>query len=199
MVRCSGYSSHSYAHCHAKLITQTPCRCSPTRRSFLTGRWPVHITGTQAPTCSNLTPLQFSILPEKLAAADYQSHFIGKGHLGWQASYVTRPRSHRAQTEDNLMVKRGFTSHVGYLGGGESYRWGGRYGSPYNLSDVRHFDMWHNEAPATELIDDIAYSTNFYGAQAIQRIQEHNTSRPLWLHLTFQVTLVTIAFCSSHV
>jgi arylsulfatase A-like enzyme len=42
--------------------------CSPTRRSFLTGRFPVHITGTQAPTCSNLTPLQFTILSEKLAA-----------------------------------------------------------------------------------------------------------------------------------
>ena len=53
--------------------------CSPTRRSFLTGRYPVHITGEQAPTCSNLTPLQFSILSEKLAAADYQSTFLGKG------------------------------------------------------------------------------------------------------------------------
>eukprot|EP01047_Picozoa_sp_COSAG01_P078580 COSAG01_NODE_14575_length_1436_cov_1.843680_2_plen_135_part_00 len=55
--------------------------CSPTRRAFLTGRYPVHITGIQAPTCSNLTPLQFTILSEKLAAADYESHFIGKGPL----------------------------------------------------------------------------------------------------------------------
>ena len=53
--------------------------CSPTRRAFLTGRYPVHITGIQAPTCSNLTPLQFTILSEKLKAAEYESHFIGKG------------------------------------------------------------------------------------------------------------------------
>ena len=55
--------------------------CSPTRRAFLTGRFPVHVTGTQAPTCSNLTPLQFTILSEKLAAVDYEAHFIGKGTL----------------------------------------------------------------------------------------------------------------------
>ena len=51
--------------------------CSPTRRAFLTGRYPVHVTGTQAPTCSNWTPLQFTILSEKLAAVDYEAHFIG--------------------------------------------------------------------------------------------------------------------------
>ena len=27
--------------------------CSPTRRSILSGRFPVHITGVQAPVCSN--------------------------------------------------------------------------------------------------------------------------------------------------
>lgn len=38
-----------------------------------------HYAGTQAPTCSNLTPLQFTILSEKLAAVGYESHFVGKG------------------------------------------------------------------------------------------------------------------------
>jgi hypothetical protein len=42
--------------------------------------------GTQAPTCSNLTPLQFTVLSEKLDAAGYESHFIGKGHLGYQTT-----------------------------------------------------------------------------------------------------------------
>jgi hypothetical protein len=49
------------------------------RRSFITGRYPVHITGLQAGTDTNLTPLQFTILSEKLAVAEYESHFIGKG------------------------------------------------------------------------------------------------------------------------
>ena len=34
--------------------------------AVLSGRFPVHITGTQAPVCSNYLPLQFSILPKKL-------------------------------------------------------------------------------------------------------------------------------------
>jgi arylsulfatase A-like enzyme len=60
--------------------------CSPTRRSFMTGRYPVHITGMQAEINTNLTPLQFTILGEKLAAAEYESHFVGKGHMGWHTT-----------------------------------------------------------------------------------------------------------------
>ena len=37
----------------------------------------MHITGDQAGTDTNLTPLQFTILSEKLAAANYESHFFG--------------------------------------------------------------------------------------------------------------------------
>ena len=55
--------------------------CSPTRRSFITGRYIVHITGEQAGTDTNLTPLQFTILSEKLHAANYENHFLGKGHM----------------------------------------------------------------------------------------------------------------------
>ena len=42
------------------------------------------------------------LLSEKMAAGGYASHFIGKGHLGWQ-------------TDDHLLVNRGFESHVGYV------------------------------------------------------------------------------------
>ena len=66
--------------------------CSPTRRSFITGRYLVHITGEQAATNTNLTPLQFTLLSEKLASVDYENHFLGKGHMGW---YV-RPRLWRS-------------------------------------------------------------------------------------------------------
>ena len=50
--------------------------CSPTRRSFITGRYLTSITGEQAGTHTNLTPLQFSILPEKLKAANFESRKI---------------------------------------------------------------------------------------------------------------------------
>ena len=50
--------------------------CSPTRRSFITGRYLTSITGEQAGTHTNLTPLQFTILPEKLKAANFESRKI---------------------------------------------------------------------------------------------------------------------------
>jgi len=143
--------------------------CSPTRRSFLTGRFPVSLTGKQAATDSNLTPLQFTLLSEKLEAAGYESHFVGKGHLGWQ-------------TTDHLLVNRGFSSHAGYLGGGEAYKWGG--GSEDPTSGAH--DFWHNEAPGVELVPQIYYSTNFYSEYAVARIMERNRSRPFWLHVAYQ-------------
>ena len=53
--------------------------CSPTRRSFLSGRFPVHLSGAQAPVCSNYLPLNVTLLSQKLQTAGVVSHFIGKG------------------------------------------------------------------------------------------------------------------------
>ena len=55
---------------------------SPTRRSFLSGRFPNHITTVQpdgANMCSNFLPLNFTILSEKLHQGGYKNYFIGKG------------------------------------------------------------------------------------------------------------------------
>ena len=84
--------------------------CSPTRRSFLSGRYPIHITGTQALVCSNCLPLEFTLLSEKFASAGWLNHFVGKGHLGYT-------------TMDHLPINRGFASHVGYLFGMEDYQY----------------------------------------------------------------------------
>eukprot|EP00037_Helgoeca_nana_P010113 m.88875 g.88875 ORF g.88875 m.88875 type:complete len:637 (-) comp20024_c0_seq1:254-2164(-) len=143
--------------------------CSPTRRSFITGRYPVSVSGVQAGTSTNLTPLQFTLLSEKMAAGGYASHFIGKGHLGWQ-------------TTDHLLVNRGFESHVGYLGGSQNYNWGGGSENPY---EGKH-DMWHNELPGTDVVPEIYYSTEFYTGYAIDKIEKRNTTRPLWIHVAYQ-------------
>ena len=117
--------------------------------SFITGRYIVHITGDQAGTQTNLTPLQFTILSEKLAAANYENHFFGKGHMGWQTTdhllvnrgfkrcevpwrcqrAVNQPSlcMHHLETHHGRLGDRGDVtefSHMGYLGGSESYKWG---------------------------------------------------------------------------
>ena len=85
--------------------------CSPSRRSFLSGRFPNHIGTAQAPICSNFLPLQFTLLPARLKAVGYATHMVGKGHLGYM-------------TTDHMPVNRGFDSHVGFLAHGEGYNWG---------------------------------------------------------------------------
>ena len=71
-------------------LTRRPARpdvykyCSPTRRSFLSGRFPTHINpggNGQAPICSDYLPLRTTLLSEKLKSAGFGTHFIGKGHL----------------------------------------------------------------------------------------------------------------------
>ena len=60
--------------------------CAPTRGAFLTGRLPYKLAATRA----NLIPwtlldgihLNYSMLPKKLAAANYESAHLGKWHQG---------------------------------------------------------------------------------------------------------------------
>jgi len=64
--------------------TQTVC--SPTRSSFMTGRYPFrfgfqHET-TVLPGMSAHVPLDVKMLPEHLNKLGYVSHMVGKWHLG---------------------------------------------------------------------------------------------------------------------
>ena len=95
--------------------------CSPSRRSFLSGRYPVSISGQQADTCSDYLPLNFTLLSHKMKAAGFVNHFVGKGHLGeWKKrtspSFLCGALTHacrqtsRSQgylTEDHLPINRG--------------------------------------------------------------------------------------------
>ena len=54
--------------------------CAPTRAMILTGRYQLHYatTGGGGSGHTNGVPLNFTLLPEALATADYTSAFIGK-------------------------------------------------------------------------------------------------------------------------
>ena len=151
--------------------------CSPTRRSMLSGRWPAHITGKQAPPCSNFLPLSCALLSEKLKLANYSSIFVGKGHLGWL-------------TEDHLMVNRGFSSHLGYLAGAESYAYGVSGEQPDLLQHAAHeHDMWLDHEPAWAVSTEIDYSPTFYSKWVAQKLHSHVATRPtqpMWLHFPVQ-------------
>jgi len=150
--------------------------CSPTRRSFLTGRLPTAITTVQpdgGKLCSDFLPLAATLISEKLSAVGYDCHFIGKGHLGYQ-------------TSDHLPVQRGFRSHVGYLGGSEGYKHGGG-----NVdSSIGSHDLWDGLGPSVDGVADMFYSTNYYTAAAVAIIEEVSASRlitaPHFMYLAYQ-------------
>ena len=79
--------------------------CSPTRRSFLSGRLPNRITtvqpdncplqqgGVSENVCSDFLPLAVQTLPEKLAASGaYESHYVGKARRLRDDRPPVRPR-----------------------------------------------------------------------------------------------------------
>ena len=159
--------------------------CSPTRRSYLTGRFPVSVSMIQAQPCDNTLPLEATILSEKLkqAPVPWANHFIGKGHLGYP-------------TTDHLPINRGFDSHVGYLMGAENYVYGenenqkASHDCPKHMFGQCTFDFWHDHETGSSIHNEVFYSTNWYTSRAIGIIKNHTEHAPanqnLWVHLMYQ-------------
>lgn len=77
---------------------------------------------------------------------------------------------------DHLPINRNYSSHVGYLSGAESYY-------PY----VTHsHDFWHDTHPAVDEIKKVYYSTNYYAQRAVDIVDSHKKTDPLFLDLRFQ-------------
>jgi arylsulfatase I/J len=86
--------------------------CSPSRGSFLTGRYPWRLPQSR---CNFIpayimdgTPLGYTMLPARLAAKNYVSYHIGKWHQGLYAPQYTP-------------TARGFNYSEGFLSGGEDH------------------------------------------------------------------------------
>mmetsp|Transcript_145387 Transcript_145387/g.205811 ORF Transcript_145387/g.205811 Transcript_145387/m.205811 type:complete len:527 (+) Transcript_145387:100-1680(+) len=92
--------------------------CSPTRRSFLTGRLPVH-HGQMLSGITDDVDLRWNIISQKLAPAGYKSYWFGKGHTGYLSMA-------------HLPTSRGFVNFTGFLTGMQKYT------SP---------QRWQNEGP----------------------------------------------------
>ena len=107
--------------------------CAPTRTSILTGRIPFHYGYYENPSDDGGVPLNYTMLPEVLKAAGYETHALGKWHAGFR-------------TKEHTPTYRGFDTFLGY------YHWGEQYVDhvfpPYykeakcrgvDFSNARHF------------------------------------------------------------
>ena len=101
--------NYHYSHWH----------CSPSRRSFLTGRLPIHHGEQLSSNSGDDVDLRMNWLSEKLVSRGYEAHWFGKMHTGF------RSMSH-------LPISHNFTKSTGslqtggdYSGSGHSTRWQG--------------------------------------------------------------------------
>ena len=147
--------------------------CTPARAALLTGRYPLSI-GMQYGVVDTRTP--WGLNPSEQTIADvlnengYVTKALGKWHLGHHSPKF-------------LPTARGFDSFTGYMNG-DNYYYSKRNPLEYHFVDFLTMDK-DTYCPYTE--DDLhLYSTHFYRKKALETIENHDQSSPLFLYLPFQ-------------
>lgn len=102
---------HMYTHWH----------CSPSRRSFLSGRLPIHHGEQLSGNGADDIDLRMTWVSQKLKGQGYKTHWFGKMHTGFRSW-------------QHLAINKGFDSNVGSL------QTGGNYGKG-------HTTRWQNDHP----------------------------------------------------
>merc|ERR1719460_1344837 len=132
----------------------------------MTGRLPYHVYQQGSHVTRGYT-----MLPRKLQQVGYETHQVGKWHLGALADWMTP-------------AGRGFNTSLGYLSGGEDHYTQVQRGNIFGCKGV---DLWETDRPA--------YGKNgTYGAyiynREIQRVlydrQARGTSAPMFLYVALQ-------------
>ena len=101
-----------YAHWH----------CSPSRRSFLTGRLPIHHGEQLSSNSGDDIDLRMAWISDKLAALGYNAHWFGKYHTGFR-SMNHLPFAHGFSASSTGSLQTGGD----YSGPHHSTRWQGRH------------------------------------------------------------------------
>ncbi|KAJ2952212.1 hypothetical protein O0L34_g4490 [Tuta absoluta] len=143
---------------------------TPSRSALFTGKYPLRL-GTQSASIKASEdrgiPVSVKLLPSYLKELGYQTHLIGKWHVG-------KSREHYMPTY------RGFDTFYGFLGGAVDYL-------TYNLieehNDTSFFglDFFENTMPVEDLSGHL---TDILTDRAVQVIRDYNGSAPLYLHLS---------------
>ena len=147
--------------------------CSPSRGALLTGRHPIH-TGLQHDVFMGAKaeglPLEYKILPQYLQQMGYDTHAVGKWHLGFfKRQYIP--------------TERGFDSHFGYWTSHEDY-----FDRTSTQANWWGIDFHENEKPVDMEEYEGLYSTHIYTNKSIEIIlnRRSNSSKPLFLYLAHQ-------------
>lgn len=147
--------------------------CTPSRGSLFTGKYASRL-GLQHSVIlggeDSGLPLNEITLPQRLKKLGYDTHMVGKWHLGYS-------------TKDRLPTQRGFDSFFGYLNGLIGY-YDHTY---YQKTDIPtkpiYFgkDLYNGSEPARGR--DGEYATHMFTKSAVNVIMDHDTSKPLFMYM----------------
>lgn len=120
--------------------------CSPTRSSFVSGRWPIHVNQENSATRQRYAgvPLNMTTISEKLASVGYKCHHFGKWHVG-QATMAHTPYGRSFET--SLTFFNFGEDHYTQQRGGQAFF----EGNPSAVEDppnCQGVDLWNHTEPA---------------------------------------------------
>ena len=134
--------------------------CSPTRRTFLTGRLPLHHSEFLSAVNGDDIDLRWTTIAQKLKPAGYATYWYGKGHTGYKSF-------------NHLPLQLGFDAFTGFLGGAQDHFSTGR---------------WQGNCPLTPAND--SYCATLYGGMAHATLVDYDATapnaKPLFFYLPWQ-------------
>ena len=156
--------------------------CSPSRSTFLTGRYPWHL-GQH--TTMNLNPMpgiacgidpKYKFISDVLRGAGYTTWALGKWHQGFYDN---------AQTP----TYRGFDEYLGYYSGAEEHFTHEKVGTGDTKSKMfTAYDLANNTgkyvAPCLGPVGNASatYSSYLYGNETLRMLEDHDPSKPLYIY-----------------
>jgi len=151
------------------------CVCSPSRTTFLSGRYPEHhgINDWIPPASSYGLPLNETTMADLFSKLGYDTHAVGKWHAGFfQDGYTP--------------TFRGFDSFYGFYSGGEDYFTHQAGSGAYDFRDDPKPKCAKGCSQVASNADH-KYSTVLFSERAVQIVQTKLTpAKPFFFYLAYQ-------------
>lgn len=152
--------------------------CTPTRAALMTGRYPARLGLQHGVIAGNYDyglPLDEVTLADKLKAAGYATHAVGKWHLG-DYNFESTP------------TYRGFDTYMGYWSGGEDYY---THVVGNALDFHRQWNVSGDGHGTYQSVNDQnnVFSTQVFGAEMARAVETHKKqfpSKPGFFYLPLQ-------------